>query len=125
MNVSKANETNTISPLGEMVSHLGRPCTVPLIFALGERSYSTNIRELRKSIDLSGKRISQAALSKCLSGLTEIGLVEATVHADSPPNAEYHLTSKGKQLYGHLVQLRHLAEMTPPEYDVFDGITAC
>ena len=125
MNVSKANELNTMSPLGEMFSHLGRPYTIPLIFALGERSYDTNIRELRKSIDLRGKRISKSALSKCLSGLAEIGLVGATVHADSPPNPEYHLTSKGKQLYGHLVQLRHLAEMTPPEYDVFDGITAC
>jgi DNA-binding HxlR family transcriptional regulator len=125
MNVSKANETNIISPLGEMFSHLGRPYTVPLIFALGERSYSTNIRELRKSIDLSGKRISETTLSKCLSGLTEIGLVGATVYEDSLPNAEYHLTSKGKQLYKHLIQLRHLAEMTPPEYDVFDGITAC
>jgi DNA-binding HxlR family transcriptional regulator len=125
MNVSKANETNTISPLGEMFSHLGRPCTVPLIFALGERSYSTNVQELRKSIDLGGKRVSEATVTKCLSGLTEIGLVVGSVHATSPPKEEFQLTSKGQQLYKHLLQLRHLAEKAPSEYDFFDGIAAC
>jgi DNA-binding HxlR family transcriptional regulator len=125
MNVSKANETNIISPIGEMFSHLGRPCSVPLIFALGERSYSTSIQELRKSIDLDGKRVSEATVSKCLSGLTEIGVVVGTAHANSLPKEEFQLTSKGQQLYRHLLQLRHLAEKTPSEYDLFDGITAC
>ncbi|MFW9982627.1 MAG: winged helix-turn-helix transcriptional regulator [Candidatus Thorarchaeota archaeon] len=125
MNVSKSNETNKPSPLLEMFSHLGKPCTVPLIFALGERSYRTDIRELRDSIDLSGKKLSANTISKCLSGLTEIGIVERNVHAPSPPNEEYYLTSKGQQLYKHLLQLRFVAERTPSEYDLFESISAC
>jgi DNA-binding HxlR family transcriptional regulator len=126
MNVSKSNEPNTTSPLIEMFSHLGRPCTVPLIFALGERSYNTNVHELRNSIDLSeGKRLSETKISKCLSDLTQIGLVEGIVHADSPLKPEYCLTSKGQQLYKHLLQIRFMAERITSEQDVIDSISAC
>ncbi len=124
MNVSKSNESTIRSPMIEMFSHLGRPCTVPVIFALGERSYSTDVRELRNSIDLSdGKRLSAATISKCLSNLSEIGLVEGTVHAHSPPREEYCLTSKGQQLYKHLLQIRLLSERTFEDF--IDSISAC
>ncbi|MFW9976074.1 MAG: winged helix-turn-helix transcriptional regulator [Candidatus Thorarchaeota archaeon] len=126
MNVSKTNESNKPVPLNEMFSHLGRPCTVPLIFALGERSYNIDIRELRSSIDMSdGKRLSEATISKCLSDLTQIGLVEGTVHAHSPSKAEYSLTSKGQQLYRHLLQIRLLTERLSLEQDYIDSISAC
>ena len=126
MNVSKATDSNTSSPLTEMFSHLGRPCTVPLIFALGERSYNANIRELRNSIDMSdGKRLSESTISKCLTDLTQIGLVEGTEHAHSPPKAEYCLTSTGQQLYRHLLQIRHLAERASSEPNFLDSMSAC
>jgi DNA-binding HxlR family transcriptional regulator len=126
MNVSKSNESNTTSPLIEMFSHLGRPCTVPLIFALGERSYNIDVRELRNSIDLSGgKRLSESTISRCLSDLTQIGLVEGTVHAHSPPKEGFSLTLKGQQLYKHLLQMRLLTERAYSEQDFVDSISAC
>ena len=126
MNVSKSNESNTTSPLIEMFSHLGRPCTVPLIFALGERSYNTNVRELRNSIDSSGgKRASETTILRCLSDLTQIGLVEGTVHAQSSPKEEFSLTLKGQQLYKHLLQIRILTERAYSEQDFVDSISAC
>ncbi len=126
MNVSKSNESNTTSPLIEMFSHLGRPCTVPLIFALGDYSYNTNVRELRNSIDvLGGKKLSEATIAKCLSDLSQIGLVEGTVHAHSPPKEEFSLTLKGQQLYKHLLQIRSLTERVYSEQDSIDSISAC
>ena len=126
MNVSKSNESNTTSPLIEMFSHLGRPCTLPLIIALGERSYETDVGELRKSIDLgSGKRVSEATISKCLSDLTTIGLVEGNVHAHSPLRSEYSLTLMGQQLYRHLLQMRFLTERISSEQNYLESITAC
>lgn len=126
MNVSKSNESNTTSPLIEMFSHLGRPCTVPLIFALGERSYEIDVRELRKSIDMSGgKRVSEATISKCLSDLTQIGLVEGSVYAHKDLRSEYSLTWMGQQLYRHLLQMRHLAERASSEKNFVDSISAC
>jgi DNA-binding HxlR family transcriptional regulator len=126
MNVNKSNESNPPSPLTEMFSHLGRPCTVPLIFALGERSYNTNIGELRSSIDLSGgKKLSESTISKCLSDLTQIGIVEGVMDAQSPLKSEYSLTSAGQQLYRHLLQIRHLAERASLEDTFHDSMSAC
>lgn len=127
MNVSKANNNlNTSSPLIEMFSHLGRFCTVPLIFALGERSYNIDVRELRNSIDMSdGKKLSTSTISKCLSDLERIGLVEGVVHAHSSSKAEYCLTTTGQQLYRHLLQIRHLAENASTEQSFLDSISAC
>jgi DNA-binding HxlR family transcriptional regulator len=126
MNVSKSNESTTTSPLIEMFSHLGRSCSVPLILALGERSYNTDVRELRNSIDLSdGKKLSKTAISKCLSDLTQIGIVEGTVHAHSPPKEEFSLTLKGQQLYKHLLQIRSLTERAYSDQDFVDSISAC
>ena len=125
MNVNRSDELNTTSPLTEMFSHLGRPCTVPLIFALGERSYNTDVRELRDNIDLSGKKLSESTISKCLSDLTQIGLVEGIVHSHTPSKSEYILTSAGQQLYRHLLQIRHLAERASLEDTFHDSMSAC
>jgi DNA-binding HxlR family transcriptional regulator len=126
MNVNRSNELNTTSPMTEMFSHLGRPCTVPLIIALGERSYNTDIRELRNNIDLSsGKKLSESTISKCLSDLAQIGIVEGVVHQHSPSKSEYSLTSAGQQLYRHLLQIRHLAERASIEDTFHDSMSAC
>jgi DNA-binding HxlR family transcriptional regulator len=126
MNVNKSSETNTTSPMTEMFSHLGRPCTVPLIFALGERSYNNDIHELRNNIDSSsGKKLSESTISKCLSDLTQIGLVEGIVDAQTPSKSEYSLTSAGRQLYRHLLQIRHLAERASLESNFLDSMSAC
>ena len=126
MNVSKATDSNQNSPLIEMISHLGRPCTVPLILALGDRSYNADIHELRNSIDVSeGKKLSTATISKCLLNLEQIGVVEGTVHAQSPPRAEYCLTMTGQQLYRHLLQIRHLAENAASDRNLVDSMSAC
>lgn len=126
MTVNRTNELNISSPLTEMFSHLGRPWTVPLIIALGERSYNTDVSELRNSIDTSnGKKLSISTISKCLSDLTQIGIVEGTVHVHPPPKAEYSLTLTGQQLYRHLLQIRHLAERASLEQNFTDSVSAC
>ncbi|TFG30903.1 transcriptional regulator [Candidatus Thorarchaeota archaeon] len=126
MVASKTNESNTSSPMSEMFSHLGRPCAVPLIFSLGERSYSTDIHELQSSINLSsGKKLNSSTISKCLFDLTQIGLVEGTMHAQSPLKAEYWLTTTGQQLYKHLLQIRHLAERASFEPNLLESMSAC
>ncbi len=126
MTVNRTNESDISSPLTEMFSHLGRPWTVPLIIALGERSYNTDVGELRNSIDSSnGRKLSVSTISKCLSDLAQIGIVEGTVHAHSPPKAEYSLTSAGQQLYRHLLQIRHLAERASLEHSFIDSVSAC
>ena len=124
MNVSKTNEPNSNSPMIEMFSHLGNSCTVPLIFALGENSYTSNISDLRRSISYNdGIRVSDSKISRCLSNLTQIGLVEETVHSNPQLKAEYYLTSMGQQLYRHLLQIRALTELRMS--DVIDNISAC
>ncbi len=126
MTVNRMNEPTITSPLTEMFSHLGRPWTVPLIIALGERSYNTDVRELRNSIDSSsGKKLSVSTISKCLSDLTQIGIVEGIVQEHTPPKAEYSLTSAGRQLYRHLLQIRHLAERASLENSLTDSVSAC
>jgi DNA-binding HxlR family transcriptional regulator len=126
MNVVKVDQPNTHAQLIEIFSHLGRPCTVPLIFALGERSYSTNVHELRECFDLSvGKKPSVATVSKCLSDLAGLGLVEGPVHTESTPLAEYCLTVTGQQVYRHLVQMRHLAEQVSSDETFLDSVSAC
>jgi len=126
MIVSKTNESNTTSPMSEMFSHLGRPGIVPLIFSLGERSYSTDIHELRSSINSSSdKKISSSTISKNLFDLARIGLVDSAMHAQSPLEAEYWLTTTGQKLYKHLLQIRHLAERASLEPNFIESISAC
>jgi len=124
MNVSKETNSNTNSPVVEMFSHLGRPCAVPLIFALGELSYNIDVHELRNHIGMSaGKKLSTSTISKCLSDLEQIGLVEGG--AQAVKNAEYSLTATGQQLYRHLLQIRHLAENVTAERNLIESVSAC
>jgi DNA-binding HxlR family transcriptional regulator len=126
MNVDKESQTKTREPLTEIFSHLGRPFSVPLIFALGERSYNTNVHELRESLDSTvGKKLSVSTISKCLSDLAGLGLVEGPAHTESTPFAEYCLTITGKQVYRHLIQMRHLAERPITDETLIDSVSAC
>ena len=126
MNVDKTYRQYTTSPLSEIFSHLGKPCAVPLILALGGRSYNIDVREIRNNIHLShGMKPSETTISKCLSDLTRLGVVEGTEHAKSPMKAEYSLTSKGQELYRHLIQIRHLTEHDSTVPESFDSISAC
>ena len=124
MNVSKSNEPNSNSPMIEMFSHLGNSCTVPLIFALGENSYTSNISDLRRSISYNdGIRVSDSKVSRCLTNLKQIGLVEETVLSNPQLRTEYFLTSKGQQLYRHLLQIRTFTELRTSDF--IDNISAC
>ena len=124
MNVSKSNEPNSNSPMIEMFSHLGNSCTVPLIFALGENSYTSNISDLRRSISYNdGIRVSDSKVSRCLTNLKQIGLVEETVLSNPQLRTEYFLTSKGQQLYRHLLQIRTVTELRTSDF--IDNISAC
>lgn len=126
MNVVKETQPKIQEPLIEIFSHLGRSCSVPLIFALGERSYNTNVRELRESLDSGvGKKPSMSTISKCLSNLAGLGLVEGPAHADSTPLAEYCLTITGRQVYRHLIQMRQLAERPITDETLIDSVSAC
>jgi DNA-binding HxlR family transcriptional regulator len=127
MNAVNSTQTRPTEPLVEMFSHLGRPCAVPLIFALGERAFNADVRELRNSIDVNGsRRVSESTISKCLSDLASLGLVEESVHAHSPLRAEYSLTDSGQQVYRHLLQMRHIAEYgTSRSNPMVESISAC
>jgi len=126
MNVSKSNEPNTTSSLIEMFSHLGNSCTVPLIFALGENSYNSDISELRRSISYSdGIHVSDSKISRCLSNLAQIGIVEGTAQGNPQMKSEYSLTAMGQQLYKHLLQIRALTERAFLDVDAIDHVSAC
>ena len=107
MNSIKELETKSKEPLVEMFSHLGRPCAVPLILALGERSYNADVKQLGKSFD---KKLSKATISKCLADLAGLGLVEGIAQEHSGQDVEYGLTDRGQQIYRHLLQIRHVVD---------------
>ena len=126
MILGETTHYKTTEPLTEIFSQLGRACSIPLIFALGERSYNIDVRELQESIDSSGgRKLNESTISRCLSDLVEIGLVEGTMRAHSAPVAEYCLTSTGQQIYRHLLQIRHLAERANNEETLLDSMSAC
>ena len=126
MILGETTHYKTTEPLTEIFSQLGRACTVPLIFALGERSYNIDVRELRESIDSgSGMRLNESTISRCLTDLVGLGLVERTMRTHSAPVAEYSLTSAGQQIYRHLLQIRHVAERANDDETFLDSVSAC
>lgn len=127
MITSKSSNPESKEPLTEMLSHLGRPCAVPLIIALGERAYNTGVRELRQKLDSgSGKSLSESAISKCLTDLTALGLVQRTDHADSFLESRYSLTHVGQEIYKHILQMRHWAENVVRLNDLYtSNVSAC
>ncbi|MFX1368326.1 MAG: winged helix-turn-helix transcriptional regulator [Promethearchaeota archaeon] len=127
MTTNESSSPKTKEPLIEIFSYLGRPCAVPIITALGERSYNACVRELRKKLDLSnGKNPSESAISKCLTDLTMLGLVHSADQDESPSEIRYSLTRTGQEVYKHILQMRPLAENSNILNDFFTGdVTAC
>ncbi|MFW9907021.1 MAG: winged helix-turn-helix transcriptional regulator [Candidatus Thorarchaeota archaeon] len=102
-NSSSKNITQSIS---EIFSQLGRPWTISLILALGERGSTHELHEIRDRIRLiSSRKVPEATLHNCLSGLAEIGLVAEVVHEESPSITEYGLTNTGLETYRHIVRM--------------------
>jgi DNA-binding HxlR family transcriptional regulator len=107
MVANKSSNPNTKEPLTEIFFNLGRPCAVPLILALGQQSYNPSIPELRQKI---GSTVSKSEISKCLTNLVSLGLVQKTGHAVSNPELGFRLTLIGQEFYRHIIQMRYWAE---------------
>ncbi|NHI84330.1 MAG: transcriptional regulator [Candidatus Thorarchaeota archaeon] len=127
MTASKSSNPILKDPLEEIFSHLGRPCAVSLILALGERAHNAGVREIRRIIDSSGtKAASESTLTKCLTELATLGLVQRTEHEESPSEAGYSLTHVGREIYRHILQIRHWAELTSNGTDdIESNVSAC
>ena len=123
MNSIKEQETKSNEPLVEMFSHLGRPCAVPLILALGERSYNADAKQLGKSFD---NKLSKSTISKCLADLAGLGIVDGIAREHSAQDVEYSLTDMGLQIYRHLLQMRYVVENAAAYTDARpESISAC
>lgn len=107
MVANTSSTPNTKEPLTEIFFQLGRPCAIPLILALGQQSYNPSIPELRQKI---GSSVSKSEISKCLTNLASLGLVQKTGHAISNPEVGYRLTLIGQEFYRHIIQMRYWAE---------------
>lgn len=122
MIATKSSTQITKEPLEEFFTQLGRPCSVPLILALGERAHNAGIHELRRTIGTRvGRTTSESTVTKCLADLTELGLVQRTDHAESPPKAGYTLTYVGREIYRHILQIRRWAELTSDGTDIVEN----
>ena len=107
MVANKSSNPNSKEPLTDILFHLGRPCAVPLILALGQQSYNPSVQELRQKI---GSNVSKSEISKCLTSLVSLGLVQKTGHTISNPESGYRLTLIGQEFYRHIIQMRYWAE---------------
>jgi DNA-binding HxlR family transcriptional regulator len=127
MKKSNSSEPNTIKPLVEFYSQLGRPWAVPLIFVLGERGDDLAYTEIRsRVISTTGKRIDDTTLSGYLSSLANLGLVQRIVHAESPHDAEYGLTMAGHEIYKNMVRMQYWTDNGFSKGNVMmDSISAC
>ena len=111
MIANKLSHPNKKEPLTEIFTQLGRTCAVPVILALGERTYNPSVQELRQKIGSNnGLNVSKSEVSKCLTNLTALGLVKRTDHVLSNPDAGYSLTNIGQEFYRHIIQMRYWAE---------------
>lgn len=82
------------------VELIGRRWTGAIVWALSEREHY--FAELTQVVP----GLSDRLLSRRLRELESEGLVERTVHADSPPRVSYALTEKGKALRPAIRELR-------------------
>ncbi len=99
-----------LEPLKMLFEQLGRPWTVQLLILLGEGG---NIRyhEIREGLrKAEGREISDATLSKRLSSLTDLGLVQRHVIAETPPQVEYALSEAGMETYRHICVMTEWAQ---------------
>lgn len=127
MVANKSFNPNSKEPLTEIFSQLGHPCAIPVILALGEQSYKHDVKELRQKIGPStGMSVSKSQLSKCLTNLASIGLVQRADHPTSNPEVSYNLTYIGQEFYRHIIQMRYWAEKANNNNESTDSnVTAC
>ena len=69
--------------------------------------------ELQKSID----GLSQKVLNEKLKELEGEGLINKIIYAEIPPNVEYFLTDKGKELYEIIAPLKKWSIKYYPDID--------
>jgi DNA-binding HxlR family transcriptional regulator len=102
MYVHSGPESSCLEPLKTLFYQLGRRWTLSIILHLG-RGQKSRYHEIRDGVnDAEEGEISDATLSKRLSDLTHLGLVNREVVADTPPQVEYALTEAGLETYRHL-----------------------
>ncbi len=127
MTNNNSSYPNKKEPLTEIFSQLGRTCAIPVVLALGERAYNPSVQELRLKIGSNtGMNVSKSEISKCLTNLTTLGLVERTDQAISTPEAGYGLTNIGQEFYRHIIQMRYWAEKRINFTDsTINNVSAC
>jgi DNA-binding HxlR family transcriptional regulator len=101
-----SSEQNYIQSMSGIFSQLGRPWTISLILALGERGSTNKLHELQDKIrKMSSRKIPENALLKCIEDLSQLGLVTRVVHEESPTVEEYGLTNAGNEMYRHMIRM--------------------
>ncbi len=102
----KSSEQANIQSMSGIFSQLGRPWTISLILALGERGSTNRLHEIQDKIGkMSSRKVSENALLKCIEDLSQLGLVTKVVHEESPATEEYGLTNAGNEMYRHMIRM--------------------
>lgn len=86
-------------PATALLRRIGDKWSPVLLSLLGERSYGFN------ELDRSVQGLSRRMLVRTLRSLEREGLISRTLHADTPPRAEYALTDLGRSLRELLVTM--------------------
>ena len=106
MNKQAPANQSCIRPLESVVRLLGRQWTIPLILKLGEYEDTIRYSEIRENlIEESNDVISDSTLSRKLSELTKLGIVNRKSYDEVPPRVEYGLTDTGITLFHTLHQI--------------------
>lgn len=106
MIIQKHSSPPCIKPLESIVQLLGRQWTVPLILFLGEQADSSRYSEIRKKLCEEPRDIiSDSTLSRKLTELTNLGIIDRKSYDEVPPRVEYRLTNVGMSLFHTLEQL--------------------
>ncbi len=110
MNEGTDSTQRCLQPLKILFDQLGRPWTVQLLLLLGN-SGNTRYHAIREKLkEGEGKAISDATLSKRLSSLTDLGLIERHVIAETPPQVEYALSNAGTETHRHICTMMKWAQ---------------
>ncbi|MFF7446084.1 MULTISPECIES: winged helix-turn-helix transcriptional regulator [unclassified Streptomyces] len=86
-------------PATALLRRIGDKWSPLLLSLLAQRSYGFN------ELDRSVQGLSRRMLVRTLRSLERDGLISRTLHADTPPRAEYALTELGRSLHELLITL--------------------
>ena len=85
---------------------LGRQWTIPLILFLGKQAEGIRYSEIRNNLcEESSNVIGDSSLSRKLTELTNLGIIDRKSYDEVPPRVEYGLTNIGMSLFHALEQL--------------------